>query len=267
MTRRILLSNDDGIGAAGLNMLAEVLADLGEVYVVAPDRERSATGHAFTLARPLRVEEIRDRWFSVDGTPADCVYLGVNKLLGAKPDLVVSGINHGFNLGSDVFYSGTVAGAVEAALRQVPAIAVSLEHRPGKAKDPERFRPAARFTHALARAVLERGLPAGTLLNVNVPARGTPTGYEWTRLGQRVYRDQVDERDDLRGRRYYWIGGPPIPSENEQGSDGAAVVHGHVAVTPLGLDLTHDGLLAHLPGWALDGFEAVVARDLARPPG
>ena len=259
---RILVSNDDGIDAAGIRALAAGLADLGEVYVVAPDQERSATGHAFSLSRPLRVDEVQERWFAVDGTPADCVYLGVNKLVGAKPDLVVSGINHGFNLGSDVFYSGTVAGAVEAALRQVPAIAISLEHRPGKAGSTERFEPAARFAHALARAVLERGLPSGTLLNENVPAHAQKAGYEWTRLGRRVYRDQVEQRDDLRGRRYYWIGGPPVPSDQEPGSDGATVNHGHISVTPLGLDMTHDGLLEHLPGWQLDGFEAVMKRDL-----
>ena len=263
-TRRILVSNDDGIEATGITALADALSDLGEVYVVAPDRERSATGHAFTLSHPLRVEEVRPRWFSVDGTPADCVYLGIHKLVGGKPDLVVSGINHGYNLGSDVFYSGTVAGAVEAALRHIPAIAISLEHRPGRSREPERFQAAAKFAHALASAVLERGLPIGTLLNVNVPARGTPAGYEWTRLGRRVYRDHVEERDDLRGRRYYWIGGPPIPSDNEPGSDGAAVVHGHVSVSPLGLDLTHDELLSHLPGWQLAGFQAALDKDLGR---
>jgi 5'-nucleotidase len=257
---RILLSNDDGIAAQGLGALTAALEDLGELAVVAPDRERSATGHAFTLGHPLRVEEVAPRRFAVDGTPADCVYLGLYKLAGGWPDLVVTGINHGFNLGSDVFYSGTVAGSVEAALRDVPAIAVSLEHRPGGNAD--RFAAAARFTHALARGVLERGLPKGTLLNVNVPAHAQPGAYEWTRLGRRVYRDQVEERDDLRGRRYYWIGGPPVPSKQEEGSDGAAVTRGIVSVTPLGLDMTHDDLLQHLPGWTLEGFEATVARDL-----
>ena len=257
---RILVCNDDGIDAAGIRALAARLDDLGEVYVVAPDRERSATGHAFSLARPLRVDEVEPRRFAVDGTPADCVYLGMYKLVPGRPHLVVSGINHGYNLGSDVFYSGTVAGAVEAALRDVPAIAVSLEFRPGGGGD--RFDHASRFAHALARAVLERGLPRGTLLNVNVPAKVVPTGFEWTRLGQRAYRDQVDVRDDLRGRRYYWIGGPPVAIDHQPGSDGAAVGRGHVAVTPLGLDMTHDGLLEHLPGWQLDGFEAAVARDL-----
>jgi 5'-nucleotidase len=262
VSARILIANDDGIEAAGIRILAETLADLGEVWVVAPDRERSATGHAFSLARPLRVDEVQPRWFAVDGTPADCIYLGLYKLASGRPDLVVSGINHGLNLGSDVFYSGTVAAAVEGALRQIPSIAVSLEHRPGRGRDGERFRPAARFAHALARAVLARGLPQGTLLNVNVPAKGDPKGYAWTRLGRRAYRDQVEARDDLRGHRYYWIGGPPVAVDHEPGSDGSAVEQGHVSVTPLGLDLTHDGLLAKLPGWQLDGFEAIVARDL-----
>ena len=170
MTRPlILLANDDGIRSTGIRALGRRLADLGDLVVVAPDRERSATSHAFTLDRPLRCEEVETNWFSVDGTPADCVYLGLLKICPRKPDLVVSGINHGFNLGSDVFYSGTVAGAVEAALRDVPAIAMSLEWKRGMHKTEEPFERAAEFAHALARAVLAEGLPPGTLLNVNVP--------------------------------------------------------------------------------------------------
>jgi 5'-nucleotidase len=259
----ILLSNDDGIHAAGLRALAKRLGELGDLVVVAPDRERSATSHAFTLDRPLRCEELEPGWFSVDGTPADCVYLGLLKLSAVKPSLVVSGINHGFNLGSDVFYSGTVAGAVEAALRNVPALAVSREFTRGMRHEPEVFDQAAGFVYALARAVLAEGLPVGTLLNVNVPARITG-GYQWTRLGRRVYRDQVDERRDLRGRRYYWIGGPAEGYGDVNGSDLYAARDGLVSVTPLGLDLTHAGLLERLPGWHLDGFDAVLAKDLER---
>src|SRR5436190_13395262 len=159
-----MLANDDGIRSSGIRALAKRLADLGDLYVVAPDRERSATSHAFTLDRPLRCEEIEPNWFMVDGTPADCVYLGLLKICPRKPSLVVSGINHGFNLGSDVFYSGTVAGAVEAALREVPAIAMSLERH-----SPADFRAAAAFAAALASEALERGpdgIPAASLLNV-----------------------------------------------------------------------------------------------------
>lgn len=247
----------------GLRALADRLADLGELYVVAPDRERSATGHAFTLDRPLRCEEVEPRWFMVDGTPADCVYLGVLKICPRRPDLVVSGINHGLNLGSDVFYSGTVAGAVEAALRDVPAIAMSLEWKRGTHAAGQPFAAAAQFAHALGRAVLATGLPSGTLLNVNVPETTRGRGYRWTRLGKRVYRDQVDERADLRGRRYYWIGGPATGYGDVAGSDCHAVRDGVVSVTPLGLDLTHAGLLERLPAWNLDGFDREVEADLA----
>jgi 5'-nucleotidase len=254
----ILLANDDGVGARGLQALAERLSDLGELLVVAPDRERSATSHAFTMDRPLRLEEVRPGWYSIDGTPVDCVYIGLLKLAPRPLSLVVSGINHGLNLGADVFYSGTVACAVEAAIRGVPSMAMSLEYRAGAD-----FAPAAAFAHALARAILREGLPPGTLLNVNVPP-GAPLGYRWTRLGRRIYRDQVEERADLRGRRYYWIGGPTVGYGDVPGSDCHSVRDGVASVTPLDLDLTHSGLLERLPGWRLDGFEAAVAEE-ARP--
>jgi 5'-nucleotidase len=257
-----LLSNDDGISAVGLAALAKTVADLADVWVVAPDRERSAQSHAFTLDRPLRCEEVEPQRFSVDGTPADCVYLGLLKICPRKPDLVISGINHGFNLGSDVFYSGTVAGAVEAALRDVPAVAMSLEFRRGMHKSEALFGRAAVFAHALARAVLAEGLPSGTLLNVNVPGEGEAARYRWTKLGKRLYRDQVDERADLRGRRYYWIGGPPNGYDDVPGSDCYAVERGIVSVTPLDLDLTDEGLLERLPRWSLEGFTRAVEQDL-----
>jgi 5'-nucleotidase len=252
----ILLANDDGVHARGLHALAERLGDLGDLVVVAPDRERSATSHAFTMDRPLRVQEVRPGWFSVDGTPVDCVYLGVLKLSPRPPALLVSGVNHGLNLGADVFYSGTVACAVEAAIRSIPAMAMSLDvHAVAD------FGPAAAFAHALARAILVEGLPEATLLNVNVPV-GAARHYRFTRLGKRLYRDTVEERADLRGRRYYWLGGPPIGVGDIDGSDGAAIHDGVVSVTPLGLDLTHGGLLERLPGWRLQGFEAVVDQEL-----
>jgi 5'-nucleotidase len=167
------------------------------------------------------------------------------------PDLVVSGINNGYNLGSDVFYSGTVAGAVEGTIRGVPSVAVSVEYQ--EAPD---FVPAARFAAALARAVLARGLPQRHLLNVNLAA-GTPAGWSWTRLGRRVYREQVAERIDLRGKRYFWIGGPAIAEPDVPGTDCEAVRGGLVSVTPLDLDLT-SRVLADPAGWKLDGFSAVV---------
>lgn len=259
-TPKILLTNDDGVRADGLGMLASRLADLGEIHVVAPDRERSATSHALTLHTPLRVEQVAPRWHSVNGTPADCVYLGVLELC-PRPDLVISGINHGYNLGSDIFYSGTVAGAVEGALRGVPAFAVST----GWSRGGIDFEPAALLAHALARAVLREGLPRHTLLNVNVPQakEGRPllSGYAWTRLGQRNYRDQVEVRRDPRGGTYYWIGGTAEPSDDPPGTDTHAVHHGLSSVTPLGLDLTHSGLLTRLPEWRLHGFEAIMEHE------
>jgi 5'-nucleotidase len=264
----LLLTNDDGIHATGLRVLAAQLADLGEVIVVAPDRERSAASHALTLNGPLRVDELSPGWFAVDGTPADCVYVSVRKICPRRPALVVSGINHGNNLGSDVFYSGTVAGAVEGALRDVPAMAISLEWSRGMRHRPDLFEPAARFAHALGRAMLSEKLPKGAMLNVNVPQAEPPRGYRFTFLGKRLYRDQVDERRDPRGRRYYWIGGPPLEGGDIEGSDGHAVRHGLVSVTPLDLDLTHKELLETLPAWHVEGFAAIVDRDLAEehPP-
>jgi 5'-nucleotidase len=255
----ILISNDDGIRARGIETLIERLSDLGELMVVAPDREQSAMSHAISLDRPLRVTEAGEGRFSVDGTPADCMYLACIHLAPRKPALCVSGINHGFNLGSDFFYSGTVAAAVEAAIRGVPSFAISLQRGPKTG-----FQVAADFAHGLAHAILTEGLPPKTLLNVNVPnVEAKPVrGYQWTRLGERVYRDQVEVRQDLRGRRYFWIGGPELDVEDVPGSDVTAVREGLVAVTPLDLDLTSHGLLDKLPGWRLPGFEAILHQEV-----
>jgi 5'-nucleotidase len=235
----ILLTNDDGVGAPGIRAAREALAAIGQVMVAAPDRERSAASHSISLDRPLRVDEIEDGVFSIDGTPVDCVYLALMHLVPRRPALVVSGINNGFNLGSDVFYSGTVAGAVEGALRGVPALALSLERR-----RPQDFSHAARFGTALAEEILRRGdkaIPDASLLSVNF-------------LGRRVYRDQVEVRQDLRGRAYYWIGGPEENATDLPGSDLSAVRDGLASVTPLGLDLTHPGLIGELGNWQVGKF-------------
>jgi 5'-nucleotidase len=261
----ILLSNDDGISAPGIAALAEGLADLGDLCVVAPDRQRSAQSHAITLDHPLRAEEIRPGWWSVDGTPADCVYLALLSLAPRKPALVVSGINDGYNLGSDFFYSGTVAAAVEASIRGVPAFAISLE-RPA-AGAAWQWKTAGRFAHALGHAILAEGLPRGTMLNVNVPGVPELGGYRWTRLGQRLYRDQVETRVDPRGRRYFWIGGPPLTTDEGEDADAPACAAGLASVTPLELDLTSRQLLARLPGWRLPGFEAILAAETAGAEG
>jgi 5'-nucleotidase len=248
---RVLLSNDDGVHAGGLRALASAFAS-DEVWVVAPDREQSASSHAISLHRPLRMIEVAPRWYAVDGTPTDAVYMGLNLVLrDARPDVVISGVNHGANLGNDVHYSGTVAAAMEGALLGVPAIAVSLAAPP-----PHDFAEAARFTVALARQLVASAPPAPLLLNVNVPA-GRIRGYRFTRLGRRTYGNDVVEKTDPRGRKYYWIGGEGgARNEDIPGSDCNAVqLDGLVAVTPLHLDSTHDAVLQQLRSFTVPGFE------------
>ena len=242
----ILLSNDDGVRALGIQALAGALADVGEVILAAPDRERSAASHSISLDHPLRVERVALNAYAIDGTPVDCVYLALHHLVPRKPDLCLSGINNGFNLGSDVFYSGTVGAALEASLRGVPAMAISLERQ-----NPQDFSHAAGFARELVRDILARGKDAiepGTLLNVNLPS-GPVRGLRPTSLGRRIYRDQVDVRQDLRGRNYYWIGGPEEKGADVPGSDCTAVQEGLVSVTAIGLDLTHRPTLERLASW------------------
>ena len=239
----ILVTNDDGVHAPGLAALASALDELGDVYVVAPDREQSAVGHALTLHRPLRVTTVGERRFSVNGTPSDCVNLAVLGLLPERPVLVAAGINHGSNLGDDVTYSGTVSAAMEGTLLGVPSMAVSQS-------DPETgtLEGAQAVAKLVASRVLVEGLPGKTLLNINVPA-GPLAGIRMTRLGHRVYQEKVVRETDPRGLPYYWIGaGPPVWSEDEA-SDIAAVHRGMASVTPLHLDLTHHGALQRMADW------------------
>ena len=238
MTRPlILLSNDDGVNARGIRTLREALASLARVIVVAPAEEQSASSHSLTLHRPLRHRVLDHDVHSVDGSPADCIYVALYRdaLLPRPPDLVVSGINHGYNLGTDVYYSGTVAAAREAALRGLPAVAFSLG---GGTKG--NFDLAAEAARDLAARLLEapgdddRARPP--LLNVNFPPGSDYRGVRATRIGRRTYADEVDVREDPRGREYYWIGGPSAAHEPVDGSDTSAVDAGFVSVTPLILD-------------------------------
>ncbi len=249
---RILVSNDDGYFSDGIQALVDAVSPLGEVWVVAPDREQSAASHAISLHRPLRIKEIRERWYAVDGTPTDSAYLAIHHILkDARPDIMVSGINHGANLADDVTYSGTVAAAMEAALLGVPAIAFSLVSRA-----PFDFKPATRFAHALVKAALSRPKPPRMLLNVNIPGGVDPQGYAVTRLGRHSYGYDVTENVDPRGRKYYWIGGSEYEHEDIPGSDCNAVhLEKRVSVTPLHLDLTDHSRLADLAGWTLEGFQ------------
>ncbi len=226
----VLLTNDDGIEAKGLAALAEALEGIGELAVFAPDRDRSGVSQMITLHRPLRCHEVRPRWWSVDGTPVDCVYLALHGVLPRRPTLLVSGINAGPNLSFDVLYSGTVAAAREGVLHDVPSIAVSLVD--GKSG---RFEVAASFARMLVQEVLKSGLARGTLLNVNAPG-GDPKAYQMTFLGHRLFHHGVEQRFDPRGGVYYWIGGVPAPARDLPGSDCNAVLDGNISVTPLDLD-------------------------------
>lgn len=230
---RILVTNDDGVHSEGIHALADALKRLGSVVVVAPHIEASAIGHALTLRRPLRVECLRPDVYEVDGTPTDCVNVALARILDGPPDVVVSGINKGYNLGDDVTYSGTVAGAMEAALLGIPGIAVSLERSSG----PYDFGPAAAAAAQIAELVLTRGLSPRTFININVPP-GRPKGLRATVQARRNHVTVVDERMDPRGRPYYWIEEGQNDWEPHDQSDYAAVKDGFISVTPLQPDLT-----------------------------
>ena len=238
----LLVTNDDGVHAAGLAALAAALDELGEVHVVAPEREQSACGHALTLHRPLRAQSVRERWHAVNGTPSDCVNMAVLGFLPERPALVVSGINHGSNLGDDVTYSGTVSAAMEGTLLGVPSIAVSLV-------DEGDLAVAGRVAALVAARVLVEGMPRKTLLNVNVPAV-PPRGVRLTRLGHRVYLEKIVEQRDPRGRVHYWIGGGEAQWDRLEGTDMSAIHDGYVSVTPLHLDLTAHRVLTEMADWA-----------------
>ncbi len=249
---RILVTNDDGVDSEGLLALKRALSGVGDTVVIAPNHNWSAAGHTKTMHKPLRVTRVTmadgDMGYSSDGTPSDCVALAMLGLAGERPDLVVSGINKGANLGGDVTYSGTVAAAMESVVNGVPAIAVSQSHpRSGD------FDLAARFAARLAAAVLANGLDSGVLLNVNVP--GVPAaeirGVLVTRLGKRIYRDTLIERQDPFGRAYYWIGGDEPTGDAEEGTDIWAIANNYISVTPIHLDLTNYALMDRLRGWSL----------------
>jgi len=253
----ILVTNDDGVDAPGLLALKQALQTLGEVVVVAPDRNWTASGHTKTMRKPLRVEKrtLRDGSPAhvTDGAPTDCVALVMLGLLPEKPALVVSGINPGANLAHDLTYSGTVAAAMEGAINNVPSIAVSINAENRQGVD---FAPAAAFAARLARRMLANGgLPPDTFLNVNVPAIPIDQirGVRITRLGKRIYRDELVARQDPAGRNYYWIGGePPSGVTEEEGTDVWAVAHHFVSITPVHMDMTSHAMIAHLRTWEED---------------
>lgn len=242
-----LLTNDDGINAQGLLTLKREISKIAQVWVVAPDREQSATSHALTLHYPLRITKIADKFYSVEGTPTDAVMLSVYGILKKRPDIIISGINHGPNLGDDVSYSGTVAAAMEGTILNIPSIAVSIA-----SWRPKYFYSAAKFARKLVSFVLKNGLPKDTYLNVNIPdKKETIKKYKVTHLGKRAYNDVVIEKMDPRGKKYFWIGEQFPTWEKERESDFSAIKKGYVSITPLNLDMTDYHVIQQIKEWKI----------------
>ena len=253
----ILITNDDGIHARGLQTLREVLSRSHEIYLVAPDRQKSASGHGITVHKPLRVDKIAYRdavGYAVNGTPADCVKLALEELLPHKPDLIISGINSGPNLGTDILYSGTVSAAIEGIISEVPSIAVSLVV---EKEDKDNYLQAAKFIAKLAPIVLTKGLPVDTIVNVNIPdlKQAKIKGVKITKLGVRKYINCIEKRKDPRGKNYYWLGGQvnDIELDNDSGilTDIKAVTEGYISVSPVHFDLTNYNTISELETWNL----------------
>jgi len=249
---RILLTNDDGIQSAGLKALADALVGAHEVTVIAPDRNWSISGHNRTMDRPLRISDVEMgegyKAYSTDGSPADCVALANLGFLEQKPELVISGINHGNNLGDDITYSGTVAAAMEGIISGIPSIAVSMDIEPIWPVDV-----GAQFVSRLVEQITKHGIDPDVLLNVNLPniPHDEIKGVQVTTLGRRIYEDQLIKREDPRGKTYYWIGGRVIRNEGDKGTDVAAIADHFVSVTPIHMDMTNHRLLETLRGWDL----------------
>ena len=243
---RILVTNDDGIHSPGLTALAKALSRVGEVWVVAPDRERTAVAHALTLHKPLRVHQCGTRIYAVNGTPVDCVNLAVLKVMPAPPDLLVSGINKGVNLGDDVLYSGTVSAAMEGTILGVPSMAVSQE-----GQEHFYFDAGARYAVRIARLILKEGLPDETLVNLNIPNRpfGSITGVRVTCLSRRRFDNPIIEKVDPHGRTYYWIAGTRVSWSRSKDADHEALEQGAVSLTPIHLDTTNHGALDRFRKW------------------
>jgi 5'-nucleotidase len=248
---RVLISNDDGINAPGIRALQKGMATIAETVVVAPEMEKSAVGHAITITNPLRAREVtedgkRFGW-AIDGTPADCVKIAIKALMDKKPDLLVSGINHGANLATNIIYSGTVSAATEGTILGVPSIAISLCTWDRHAD----FSVAVKYGLEIAKTAVKKGLPHGTLLNVNVPAieENRIKGIRVCRQSDCLFEVEFEKRADLRGLEYYWQGGKMTPNDPNQNTDIMLVEDGWVTVTPIRYDLTNHDFLAELAGW------------------
>lgn len=247
---KILVSNDDGYQAYGIRCLAAAMSELGEIVVVAPDRNRSGASNSLTLEVPVRVERVDDRLYYVNGTPTDCVHIGITGLLDFEPDMVVSGINNGANLGDDTLYSGTVAAAMEGRFLGLPAVAFSLVGH-----QPSHFETAAELARQLIARLIDDPLPRDTILSVNVPdlPMDEIRGWQATRLGFRHRSEAVVKINDPRGRPLYWIGPAGEGQDAGPGTDFHAVANGYVSVTPLKIDLTHHNQVDELEQWLGSG--------------
>lgn len=248
---KILLTNDDGVHALGILKLADYLKNKYHVIVVAPERERSAVSHAITLHKPLRLKKVKEennlKIYAVNGTPSDCVKLGIEVVLGQKPDLVISGINEGLNLGTDILYSGTVSAAIEAAIYGIPAIAVSLSEK-AEVEDKRIYK----FLENLITKVLQKGIPANTLLNVNIPdLKENIKGVKSTILGKRTYIETFQKNFNPRGKEYYWMAGKISEAENDERTDIVSVKNGYISITPIHFDLTSYDMIDDINSWNL----------------
>ncbi len=232
----ILVTNDDGIHTAGITALFETMSTIGHSVMIAPERDNSAVSHSLTMSRPLRVKKTENNRYAIDGTPTDCVIIGIGKILEHKPDLVISGINPGGNLGDDISYSGTVSAAIEGTMLGIPSIAISLA-----GEEPFRFNTAAYIAKKIAEMVLRQGLPKDTLLNVNVPnlPHKEIAGLKFTRQGRRVYDNSIKETHDPWGRRHFWIGGGTPLWDQGNDTDSKWIAASHISITPIHLDLTN----------------------------
>ncbi len=250
----ILIANDDGIESPGILLLAEAMKSIGNVTVVAPHRERSTSGHSLTLHKPLRCHEVKQGYYAVSGSPADCVYMATRKLMKKKPDLIVSGINRGANLGNDIYYSGTVAAAREGAYFGSKAIAFSLCLGHHLDKTPLHWDTAVHFAKLFVPMAHKKNYPLDHVLNVNVPnvVLGAVKGVKISKQGMRYYSDDISERKDPRNRPYYWLGGEYKGFENIPGSDCVHVDEGYVSITPLKIDCTNYALVEDFNKWAIN---------------
>ncbi len=250
---KILITNDDGIYAPGIFALWEAMDALGDVVVVAPDTEKSAVGHAITISDPIRIQEITRRegfkGYAVKGTPADCVKIAVQGILDSPPDIVISGINAGANVGNNIIYSGTVSAATEGTMLKIPSIAISLDAVRGG-----NYEPAKTVAQRVVHQVLDRGLPEGVLLNVNVPNIPITDiqGIKITKQGNIFFKDWFEGREDPRGHQYYWMTGKIVDPDSDENCDGVALSQGYVSITPIHYQLTCESFLEPLEQWTFD---------------